>query len=80
MTVTTITKELLRRTLYTTASAAMTALSIVIAASCDKAEERFSDRPCYFMFRADYHNTHILVYANWAKLMGILYNLNSSVP
>lgn len=60
MTVTTITKKLLRRTLYTTASAAMTALSIVIAASCDKAEERFSDRPCYFMFRADYHNTHIL--------------------
>lgn len=42
------------------ASIAAVALAGTVVTSCDKAEERFSNRPCYFLFRADYHPASIL--------------------
>lgn len=43
----------------TTTVMAACAMAVMLTTACET-EERYSDRPCYFVFRADYHPTHIL--------------------
>lgn len=42
------------------AAAAITVCAAALMVSCEKTEERYSDRPCYFVYRADYHPANIL--------------------